>query len=98
MIGPTGIVSSMNEATEAQLSRFARVLTDLGAKHGLSNFRRAGDGQIIADVEAHTTYLGIARFELEAEGLLRATVSVIPSDTAFARQNDRGPLATDQAA
>jgi hypothetical protein len=94
----TTTISDMNPATEEQLIRYARVLADLGAKHGLSNFRRAGDGQVIADVEPGTTYLGIARFEIEAEGLLRATVSVIPSGTAFASQNDRGPLAADQAA
>jgi hypothetical protein len=88
----------MDPAPEEQLVRFAKVLADLGAKYGLANFRRAGDGQVIADVEPGTTYLSIARFEIEAEGVLRAAVFVIPSGTAFASKNDGGPLGAHQAA
>jgi hypothetical protein len=88
----------MNEATEEQLSRFARVLTDLGSRHGLSGFRRAGDGRLIADIAGGKTYLDVARFEIEAEAVLQAAVSVILSETETASRLDRGPLLTDQAA
>ncbi|MEP6461818.1 MAG: hypothetical protein ABJC62_00045 [Frankiaceae bacterium] len=74
------------------------MLIDLGGRHGLSNFRRAGDGRLIADIEQGKTYLDVARFELEAEGVLRAGVSVVLSKTDTAARLDRGPLAADQAA
>lgn len=88
----------MNAASETKLVRYARVLVDLGAEHGLSNFRRGGNGFLVADVQPGTTYLTIARFEIKAENLLRATVSVIPSGTEFADQIEAGPLLADQAA
>jgi hypothetical protein len=88
----------MNEATEERLRRFAQVLTDLGVRHGLSNFRRAGDGRVIADIADGRTYLDVARFEIEAEAVLQAGVSVILSATESAARLDRGPLLADQAA
>lgn len=92
------IVEDMNPASEEQLVRFARVLATLGERHGLSNFRKAGEGQVIADIEKGRTYMDIAHFEIEAEGLLQAGVSVLPSGTESAARRDRGPLAADQAA
>lgn len=94
----TSIVSTMTEATEEQLLRFAQVLTDLGARHGLSNLRRAGDGRIVADIADGKTYLDVARFEIEAEAVLQTTVSVVLSGTQPATRLDRGPLLADQAA
>ena len=88
----------MNSATEEQLVRFAQVLTNLGARHGLSNLHRAGDGRIIADIAAGMTYLDVSRFELEAEAVLQAGVSVILSETETAARLDRGPLLADKAA
>lgn len=78
--------------------RFAQVLTDLGVRHGLSNLHRAGDGRIIADIAAGMTYLDVSRFELEAEAVLQAGVSVILSETETATRLDRGPLRADKAA
>lgn len=40
----------MGPASEETLIRFVRVLDNLAARHGLSNFRLAGGGMIIADV------------------------------------------------
>ena len=88
----------MNSATEEQLVRFAQVLTDLGARHGLSNLHRAGDGRIVAEIAAGMTYLDVSRFELEAEAVLQAGVSVILSETETAARLDRGPLLADKAA
>jgi len=88
----------MNPASEEQLIRYARVLVNLGKQHGLSNFRRAGDGRLIVDIAHGRTYLDIARFELAAEGLLQAGVSVILTGTETATRADRGPLTTNQAA
>ena len=88
----------MVAATEEQLSRFALVLADLGARHGLTNFRKAGDGRLIADIAAGNTYLDVARFEIEAEAVLRAAVSVVLSETETAYRLDRGPLSTDRVA
>lgn len=92
------IVEDMNPANEEQLVRFARVLATLGERHGLSNFRKAGEGQVIADIEKGRTYFDVAGFELEAENLLQAGVSVVLSGTEFAAQVDRGPLTADQVA
>lgn len=94
----TTTVSSVSTATEEQLVRFAQVLIDLGVRHGLSNLHRAGDGRIIADIADGKTYLDVARFELEAEAVLEAGVSVILSQTETATRLDRGPLLADQAA
>lgn len=94
----TTTVVGMNTATSEQLVRFAQVLTDLGVRHGLSNLHRAGDGRIIADIAAGQTYLDVARFELEAEAVLQAGVSVILSETETADRLDRGSLLADRAA
>lgn len=88
----------MDEASEERLRRFAKVLIDLGIRHGLSNFRRAGDGRVVADVTEGRTYLDVARFEIEAECVLRASVSVILAGTESASLLDRGPLLVDQVA
>jgi len=91
-------VSVMHAASEEQLVRFAQVLTDLGIRHGLANLHRAGDGRIIADIAEGMTYLDVARFELEAEAVLQAGLSVILSETETATRLDRGPLGADKAA
>jgi hypothetical protein len=88
----------VNTATEERLVRFAQVLTDLGVRHGLSNLHRAGDGRTIADIAEGKTYLDVARFELEAETVLQAGVSVILSETETASRLDRGPLLANRAA
>ncbi|MDE3202902.1 MAG: hypothetical protein KGQ66_01620 [Acidobacteriota bacterium] len=88
----------MKTATEEQIVRFAQVLTDLGVRHGLSNLHRAGVGRIIADIAEGQTYLDVARFELEAEAVLQAGVSVILSDTETATRLDGGPLLANRAA
>ena len=41
----------------------------------LSNFHRGGAGMVIAGVTPGRTYVDIARFEIEAEGLLQAATS-----------------------
>lgn len=66
-------------ATEDQLDRSAELLTVLGQRHGLSIFRHAGRGRVVADAEAGRTYLDVANFELEAEGMLQARLTVITS-------------------
>lgn len=92
------IVKPMDVATEDQLIRFARVLETLATKHGLSNLRLAGDGQLIADVNAGRTLLDIARFELEARAVLQASVAIISSRTVLATKLDKGPLSAAPAA
>lgn len=51
-----------------------------------------GDGRIIADIAAGMTYFDVVRFELEAEAVLQAEVSVIISATDTAARLDRGSL------
>ena len=56
--------ASVKPSTQGQLIRFALALENLAGKHGLSNLRLAGDGQLIADVAKGKTLLDIARLEL----------------------------------
>jgi len=88
----------MKAAPEAQLLRNARALETLAGNHGLTNLRLAGDGRLIADVEAGRTLLDIARFEIEAQAVLQATIAVISSRAPLAAQVDKGPLAASPAA
>jgi len=76
----------MRLATEDQLDRSAELLSVLGHRHGLSGFRHAGPGAVVADAEAGRTYLDVARFELEAEGMLRARLTVITSGAPSAAE------------
>jgi hypothetical protein len=82
----------MNPATDDQLGRFARALENLGLRHGLSNFRLGRPGELIADIAGGRTYLDVARFELDAEAVVQAGVSVLLSGTDRAARSDRGPL------
>ena len=79
-------------ASEELLDRFAAVLANLGARHGLSNLRHGGAGTVVADVEAGRTYLDLARFELEAESLLGTSLTVVSSDAPRADRIVAGPL------
>jgi hypothetical protein len=73
------------------LVRYAPVLTDLAARHGLTNLHRAGTGRLVADVNAGRTHLDVASFELDAEGLLRARLDVVLSDWACPISSDGEP-------
>ena len=85
-------------ARKELLDRFAAVLADLGARHGLSNLRHGGAGTVVADVEAGRTYLDLARFELEAESLLGTSFTVVSSDAPRAGRIVAGPLRSVDAA
>ena len=88
----------METATEAQLIRFVRALENLAANHGMSNLHLAGDGQLIAHIAPGKTLMDVARFELEAQAVLQASVAVISSRAPLAEQLDRGPLTATSAA
>jgi len=94
----TATVTTMNPATEAHMLRFAQALNNLARGHGLSNLRVAGDGQLIADIAKERTLLDIARFEIEAQAVLQARVSVISSRAELASQLDSRPLVASSAA
>ena len=73
----TATVGGMVAATESRMLRFAQALSTLARGHGLTNLRLAGDGQLIADITEGRTLLDVARFEIEAQAVLRARVEVI---------------------
>lgn len=75
----TTTIETVKPATEDLLDRSGELLTVLSQLHGLSNFRHAGPGRVVADADAGRTYLDVAKFELEAEGMLRARLTVITS-------------------
>lgn len=85
-------------APEALLDRFAAVLGDLAARHGLSNLRHGGPGTVVADVEHGRTLTDLAMFELEAESLIGHEVFVISSDAPAAPRLVGEPLRTPAAA
>lgn len=85
-------------ATDELLDRFAAVLADLGTRHGLSNLRHGGVGTVVTDVEPGRTYLDLARFELEAESLLGASLTVVSADAPRASRIAAGPLRAADAA
>lgn len=87
-------VNRMEPAAEHDIARLAASLTDLAYKHGLSGLRVAGDGVLIADVASGRTLLDVARFELEAEAVLQAVVSVISSRSEYAARAESRPLVT----
>jgi hypothetical protein len=87
----------VDPATDDELNRFERVLTNLGLRHGLSNFRLGRPGELIADISWGRTYLDVARFELDAEAVIQARVSVLLSGTELAARSDRGPLVGNAA-
>lgn len=88
----------MKLATEDQLDRSGELLSVLGQRHGLSNFRHAGPGRVVADAEMGRTYLDVARFELEAEGMLQARLTVITSGApSAAKAGGRAIVATSTA-
>lgn len=88
----------MEPASEETIVRYARVLTTLGLRNGLTNLRRAGDGHVLADITPGRTYFDVAGFELEAESLIGESVDVILSGTSAGDATDRGPLTADQVA
>lgn len=94
----TTTVKTMNPATEAHMLRFAQALNNLARGHGLSNLRVAGEGQLVADIAKERTLLDIARFEIEAQAVLQARVSVISSRAELASQLDSRPLVASSAA
>lgn len=79
-------------ASEDRLVGAAELLETYGERHGLGNFRLAGEGQLIATVAEGRTLLDVARFELDAGAALGATVSVISAGAPLAADLDRGPL------
>lgn len=87
----------MQAATEEQIDRSAELLTVLGQRHGLSHFRHAGRGRIVAHADRGRTYLDIAAFELEAEGILGARLNVI-TDAAPAARTAGRPVTAPSAA
>ncbi len=89
---------TMNPATEAQMLRFAQALDTLARGHGLANLRVAGEGQLIADIAKERTLLDIARFEIEAQAIIQARVSVISSRAELASHLDSQPLVAPSAA
>ena len=91
-------VRTMNPATEAQMLRFAQALNTLARGHGLSNLRVAGEGQLIADIAKGRTLLDVARFEIEAQAVLQARVSVISSRAELASHVESRPLVASSAA
>lgn len=78
--------------------RFGRALNTLARGHGLSNLRVVGDGQLLADVAKSRTLLDIARFEIEAQAVLQAGVSVISSRAELASLVDSRPLVVPSVA
>lgn len=72
-------IPDVETASEEQLDRATPVLRNLARRHGLSNLRHAGPGVVVADVASGRTYFDVARFELEAEAVLRAAVHVVSS-------------------
>jgi hypothetical protein len=88
----------LGPASEALLDRYAAVLEELGSRHGLSNLRHGGVGIIVADVAAGRTYLSLARFELEAESLLAASLVLVSSDAPRAASIVSRPLRATAAA
>ena len=87
----------MDPAPEAQMLRFANGLSTLARDHGLSNLRLVEDGQVIADIDKGRTLLDIARFEIEAQALLQARVSVISSRSELASKVASRPLVASTA-
>ncbi len=85
-------------ASEELLDRYGAVLVGLGRSHGLSRLRHGGPGILIADVEPGRTYMDLARFELEAEALLAARLTVLSADAPRARQIAGAPLRSTDAA
>ena len=79
-------------ANEELLDRYTAVLVGLGQRHGLSGLRHGGPGTLVVEVEPGRTYLDLARFELEAEALLGAGVTVVSSDATRAREITGAPL------
>ncbi len=94
----TTTVRTMSPATEAQMLRFAQALDNLARRHGLSNLRVAGEGRLVADVAKARTLLDIARFEIEAQAVLKARVSVISSRAELASLVESRPLVASSAA
>ncbi len=88
----------MMPATDAELVRFVPVLMTLAERHGLSNLRLAGHGQIVADVDAGRTLVDVARFEIEAQAVIRAEITVVSSRAELASQLDCRPLVATSAA
>lgn len=92
-------ITVMEPATSRQLDRHVAVLRNLAAKHGLSNLRHSTrPGTLVADVDRGRTYFDLARFEVEAEAILRATVYVLPAGAPAAAELVRGPLGVSAAA
>ena len=85
-------------ANEELLDRYAAVLVGLGQRHGLSGLTHGGPGTLVVDVEPGRTYLDLARFELEAEALLGAGVTVVSSDAPRGREITGAPLRAADAA
>lgn len=81
-----GTVDTVDPATDDQMARFSEALTTLARGHGLSNLRLAGDGRLIADIAEGRTLLDVARFEIEAQTVLQARVSVISSRSELVRE------------
>lgn len=98
MVTSMATVRAMDPATEAQMLRFAEALNTLARGDGLSNLRLAGEGQLIADVAEGRTLLDIARFEIEAQAVVQAHVSVISSRAELASHIDDRPLVASSAA
>jgi hypothetical protein len=88
----------LEPASPELLDRFAAVLADLGARHGLSNFRHGGEGKVVADVEPGRTYFDIGQFELEAESLLGSGLFVVGSGAPSAAHIAGAPLRSTDAA
>ena len=94
----TATVGGMVAATESRMLRFAQALSTLARGHGLTNLRLAGDGQLIADITEGRTLLDVARFEIEAQAVLRARVEVISSRAELAATLNSRPLVSSSAA
>ncbi|MGH9067835.1 MAG: hypothetical protein ACRD0J_10150 [Acidimicrobiales bacterium] len=85
-------------ASDEVLDRYGAVLADLGARWGISGLRHGRPGTLVADVAPGRTLTDMARFELEAQSLLGATVALVSSDAPSAPAMAGAPLRATTAA
>lgn len=85
-------------ASDELLDRYGGVLHTLGAAHGITGLRHGRPGVVVGDVAPGRTYFDMARFELEAESLLKASVALVSSDAPAAAVMAGAPLRVTAAA
>ena len=88
----------LEPANEELLDRYAAVLFDLAAAHGITGLRHGRPGWLVGDVAAGRTLMDMARFEAEATSLLGASVALVSSDAPSAPGMTGATLRTSTAA